>query len=113
MFETGLKKGENGMAKARFAAKKVEVVARAICSAERMNEDDSRGGWVLWKAAAISVLAALEEQRSPDQRRKSVRCNITIPNNVLAQIDVFCKKDGITRSWFLVRAATEFLASVF
>jgi hypothetical protein len=37
----------------------VETVARAICRAEKMNEDDPLGGWQHWQIAAIEVLHAI------------------------------------------------------
>ena len=36
----------------------IEKVARAICSAELMNEDDVLGGWKHWTEAAEAALEA-------------------------------------------------------
>ena len=41
----------------------------------------------------------------PDQKPKSVRVNITVPENTLRQIDAMAKKRGMSRSSFLVHAA--------
>jgi predicted RNase H-like HicB family nuclease len=41
----------------------------------------------------------------PDPNPKSVRVNITVPENTLRQIDAAAKKLGMSRSSFLVRAA--------
>lgn len=42
---------------------------------------------------------------TPDLKHKSVRVNITVPENTLRQIDVMAKKRGMSRSSFLVHAA--------
>lgn len=42
---------------------------------------------------------------APESLPKSVRVNITIPENTLRQIDVAARKQGLSRSSFLVRAA--------
>jgi len=42
---------------------------------------------------------------APESLSKSVRVNITIPENTLRQIDVAARKQGLSRSSFLVRAA--------
>ena len=41
----------------------------------------------------------------PDPKPKSVRVNITVPENTLRQIDAMAKKRGMSRSSFLVHAA--------
>ena len=41
----------------------------------------------------------------PDPNPKSVRVNITVPENTLRQIDAAAKKRGMSRSSFLVHAA--------
>jgi len=40
---------------------------------------------------------------------KSVRVNITIPENILHEIDVYAKSHGLSRSSFLVKSAHEVL----
>ena len=42
---------------------------------------------------------------TPDLKPKSVRVNITVPENTLRQIDAMAKKRGMSRSSFLVHAA--------
>ena len=39
----------------------VEVVARAICEAEKMNPDDPLGGWVHWTDAARAAIDAYHD----------------------------------------------------
>ncbi len=45
----------------------------------------------------------------PDPKPKSVRVNITVPENTLRQIDAAAKKRGMSQSSFLVRAAQDSL----
>ncbi|KGM35409.1 type II toxin-antitoxin system HicB family antitoxin [Inquilinus limosus] len=47
---------------------------------------------------------------APQQAIKSVRVNVTIPEDVLAEIDRYAEGHGFTRSGFLVRAAREAMA---
>ncbi len=42
---------------------------------------------------------------APDVRPKTVRVNITLPEDILQQIDITAKKRGISRSSFLTHAA--------
>lgn len=48
---------------------------------------------------------------APQQAVKSVRVNITLPEDVLAEIDRYAEGHGFTRSGFLVRAAREAMAN--
>ena len=57
-----------------------------------MSEPDNRSG------VAIIVSAASAQP-------KAVRVNVTLPGDVLAQIDTFAEAHGYTRSGFLTRAA--------
>jgi len=41
----------------------------------------------------------------PDVRPKTMRVNITVPEDTLRQIDIMAKKRGMSRSSFLVHAA--------
>ncbi len=50
-------------------------------------------------AAAILVVTV------SDQKPRSVRVNITVPEDMLHQIDAIAKKRGMSRSSFLVHAA--------
>ena len=53
----------------------------------------------------VAVLVA-----APQQAVKSVRVNVTVPEDVLAEIDRYAEGHGFTRSGFLVRAAKEAMA---
>jgi len=57
-----------------------------------MADADNRSG------VAILVCA-------PRQAAKSVRVNVTFPEDVLAQLDRYAEKHGLTRSGFLLHAA--------
>lgn len=46
-----------------------------------------------------------------DAKAKSVRVNITIPEDALREIDAYAEAQGFTRSGFLVRAAKQVLES--
>jgi predicted RNase H-like HicB family nuclease len=59
-----------------------------------------------------AVMAAPENRdgvailvRTPDADRRSIRVNVTFPEDVLRQIDLFAQDTGYTRSGFLARAA--------
>ena len=56
-------------------------------------------------AAAILVVAV------SDQKPRSVRVNITVPEDMLHQIDAIAKKRGMSRSSFLVHAAQNAIKS--
>jgi predicted RNase H-like HicB family nuclease len=65
---------------------------------EIMNDADNRDGVaVLIPAPAASV--------------KSVRINVTIPSDVLAEIDRYAEREGFTRSGFLAQAAKKAMAA--
>jgi predicted RNase H-like HicB family nuclease len=44
---------------------------------------------------------------APPQAVKSIRVNVTVPEDVLSEIDRYAEGHGFTRSGFLVRAARE------
>ncbi|KEQ03244.1 type II toxin-antitoxin system HicB family antitoxin [Pseudorhizobium pelagicum] len=48
----------------------------------------------------VAILVSLKTES-----RKAVRINITLPEDVLKQIDAFAEAQGLTRSGFLARAA--------
>ncbi|WP_425647944.1 type II toxin-antitoxin system HicB family antitoxin [Agrobacterium leguminum] len=48
----------------------------------------------------VAILVALRTES-----KKSVRLNITLPEDVLKEIDAFAESRGLTRSGFLARAA--------
>jgi predicted RNase H-like HicB family nuclease len=56
-------------------------------------------------AAAILVISISEE------KSRTVRINITLPENILRKIDVAAKQRGMSRSSFLVHAAENVLAA--
>ncbi len=64
------------------------------------NEDFADGVWALVEAD-ISKLSG-----------KSVRVNITLPERVLAIVDEAAKREGETRSEYLVRAALGYVGEV-
>ena len=48
---------------------------------------------------------------APEAEVKSVRINITMPADVLAQIDEYAEREGFTRSGFLAQAAKKVMAA--
>ncbi|XHE14090.1 type II toxin-antitoxin system HicB family antitoxin [Agrobacterium deltaense] len=55
---------------------------------------------------AVAILVTLKAES-----KKSVRLNITLPEDVLKEIDAFAESKGLTRSGFLARAAKHEIAS--
>ncbi len=55
------------------------------------------------------AVAALIEAPAPEV--KSVRINVTMPADVLDQIDRYAEKEGFTRSGFLAQAAKKAIAA--
>jgi predicted RNase H-like HicB family nuclease len=55
------------------------------------------------------AVAALVEAPSPEV--KTVRINITMPADVLQEIDRYAEKEGFTRSGFLTQAAKKIMAA--
>jgi predicted RNase H-like HicB family nuclease len=49
---------------------------------------------------AVAVLVS-----TPSRGSKTVRVNITLPEDVLREIDAYAEREGFTRSGFIVRAA--------
>lgn len=58
---------------------------------------------VMADAANLEAVAVLIPLKS--QARKSVRLNITLPEEVLREIDAYAEAHGLTRSGFLAQAA--------
>ena len=54
----------------------------------------------------VAVLIA-----APDAEIKSVRINVTMPADVLDQIDQYAEREGFTRSGFLAQAAKKAMAA--
>ena len=48
---------------------------------------------------------------APDTEVKSVRINVTMPADVLDQIDQYAEREGFTRSGFLAQAAKKAMAT--
>jgi hypothetical protein len=48
---------------------------------------------------------------APAAEVKSVRVNVTLPADVLAEIDRYAEKEGFTRSGFLAQAAKKAMAA--
>ena len=48
---------------------------------------------------------------TPTAEVKSVRINITMPADVLDQIDEYAEREGFTRSGFLTQAAKKIMAA--
>ncbi|MFN7024193.1 MAG: type II toxin-antitoxin system HicB family antitoxin [Pseudorhizobium sp.] len=55
---------------------------------------------------SVAILVSLRTES-----RKSVRINITLPEDVLKQIDAFAESQGLTRSGFLALAAKHRISS--
>lgn len=56
---------------------------------------------------AVAILVVTVSETKP----RSVRVNITVPEDILRKIDVVAKKRGMSRSSFLVNAAQNAIAS--
>jgi predicted RNase H-like HicB family nuclease len=65
---------------------------------EIMSDADNRDG--------VAVLIP-----APAASFKSVRINVTIPSDVLAEIDRYAEREGFTRSGFLAQAAKKAMAA--
>lgn len=50
----------------------------------------------------VAILVA-----APESPKRSVRINVTLPEDVLAEIDRYAREHGMTRSGFLARAARQ------
>jgi predicted RNase H-like HicB family nuclease len=69
-----------------------EAVPEASSLEEVMSDPDNKDG--------VAILVAVKTEAA-----KSVRVNVTLPEDVLAQIDKFAKERGLSRSGFLAQAA--------
>lgn len=74
-----------------------EAVPEPSSLEEVMADAENRDG--------VAVLVSV-----PQLAAKSVRVNVTIPEDVLAEIDRYAEDHGFTRSGFLVRAARDAIA---
>jgi predicted RNase H-like HicB family nuclease len=64
---------------------------------------------IMAQAENRNAVAALIQAPSPDV--KTVRVNITMPEDVLQEIDRYAEKEGYTRSGFLTQAAKKIMAA--
>ena len=74
-----------------------EAVPEPSSLEEIMSDRENRDG--------VAVLV-----QAPDAEVKSVRINITMPADVLDQIDRYAERKGFTRSGFLAQAAKKVMA---
>ena len=76
-------------------------------------------GTPLPEPSSLEAIMASEENRDgvavlidpPPAEARSVRVNITLPADVLEQIDARAEREGFTRSGFLAMAARKFMAA--
>lgn len=73
-----------------------QAVPEASSLEEVMSDPDNKDG--------VAILVAVKTDAV-----KSVRVNVTLPEDVLAQIDKFAKERGLSRSGFLAQAAKKAL----
>jgi hypothetical protein len=57
---------------------------------------------------AVAILVSLKIES-----KKAIRLNITLPEDVLKEIDTYAQVHGLTRSGFLARAAKHEMASSY
>ena len=74
-----------------------EAIPEASSLEEVMAVPDNKDG--------VAILVAVKTDAA-----KSVRVNVTLPEDVLAQIDKFAKERGLSRSGFLAQAAKKVIA---
>ena len=79
-------------------AKDGEPVPEPSSLEEIMSAKENRDG--------VAVLIA-----APDAEIRSVRINVTMPADVLEQIDQYAEREGFTRSGFLAQAAKKAMAA--
>jgi predicted RNase H-like HicB family nuclease len=73
-----------------------EAIPEASSLEQVMSDPDNKDG--------VAILVAVKTDAV-----KSVRVNVTLPEDVLAQIDKFAKERGLSRSGFLAQAAKKAL----
>jgi predicted RNase H-like HicB family nuclease len=73
-----------------------EAVPEASSLGEVMADPDNKD--------RVAILVAVKTDAA-----KSVRVNVTLPEDVLAQIDKFAKERGLSRSGFLAQAAKKII----
>jgi predicted RNase H-like HicB family nuclease len=75
-----------------------EAVPEPSSLEEIMSDTENRGG--------VAVLID-----APIETVKSIRINITMPSDVLEEIDRYAEREGFTRSGFLTQAAKKAIAA--
>jgi predicted RNase H-like HicB family nuclease len=74
-----------------------ETIAEPSTLEEIMSDPDNRGG--------VAILVSLKTEQP-----KAVRVNVTLPADVLEQIDRYAEAHGFTRSGLLTQAAKKMMA---
>jgi predicted RNase H-like HicB family nuclease len=82
---------------------------------QRMMED----GEAVPEPSSLEEIMAIAENKdgvavlidAPEAEVKSVRINVTIPADILDQIDRYAEREGFTRSGFLAQAARKAMAA--
>jgi predicted RNase H-like HicB family nuclease len=75
-----------------------EAISEPSTMEEIMSDSDNRSG--------VAILVSVK-----DEPPKIVRVNVTLPGDILEQIDKFAEAHGYTRSGFLTQAAKKLMAS--
>jgi hypothetical protein len=74
-----------------------EIIPDPMTLEEIMSDPDNRSG--------VAILVSLKTEQP-----KAVRVNVTLPADVLEQIDQYAEAHGFTRSGFLTQAAKKLTA---
>lgn len=74
-----------------------EAISEPSALEEVMSDPDNRSG--------VAILVSVK-----DDQPKAVRVNITLPGDILDQIDKYAEAHGYTRSGFLTQAAKKLMA---
>jgi predicted RNase H-like HicB family nuclease len=92
-----------------------KMAAEALAYLKGMAED----GETVPEPSSLEEIMAIAENKdgvavlidAPEAEVKSVRINVTIPADVLDQIDRYAEREGFTRSGFLAQAAKKAMAA--
>jgi predicted RNase H-like HicB family nuclease len=74
-----------------------EIIPEPMTLEEIMSDPDNRSG--------VAILVSLKTEQA-----KAVRVNVTLPADVLEQIDRYAEAHGFTRSGFLTQAAKKLMS---
>jgi hypothetical protein len=74
-----------------------EIIPEPLTLEEIMSDPDNRSG--------VAILVSLKTEQP-----KAVRVNVTLPADVLEQIDQYAEAHGFTRSGLLTQAAKKLMA---